>query len=140
MMNESTRIRNKKKLVVDFLQDLRDNDELGIPVHRMNINEWYSLFESKTANISNEGIFKDKRYFAMQMNNIAQMRIFDSIFKIEERVPVYEVYYEVHTSEVIPKTESNCYLSFGESSDDEVGSDHGNNESPDSVTTDGKLA
>ena len=127
MMNESTRIRNKKKLVIDFLQDLRDNGELDIPVHRMNINEWFSLFEQKTSQVSNQAIFHDQRYFAMQFNNIAEMSLFDSVTKKVERDPVYEVYYEVYTCDTQEDTilDFSSVSSVNETDDDDDSSSKG---------------
>ena len=41
IMVKTATIRNKKKCVLDFLQDLRDNGELYVPIHRLNLDEWF---------------------------------------------------------------------------------------------------
>ena len=100
IMETTTRIRNKKKFVINFLQDLRDNGELSVPIHRLNLDEWFNLFESKTSHISNDvRIFSDKRFFSLQMNNIAEMNLFETLTKKEQKYPIYEVYFEVFTEE-----------------------------------------
>ena len=91
------RSESKRKLVLDFLQDLRDKDELSVPIHRLNLNEWYSLFLEKTKGISNDSIFNDKQYFGLQMNNIACTGLFESVKRQVVTEPEYTVYFEVST-------------------------------------------
>ena len=127
VMKNTTTISNKKKLVLDFLQDLRDNGELSIPLHRMNLNEWYNLFEAKTRHISNDAIFSDKRFFSLQMNNIAEMNLFQTIERKEERYPIYEVFFDVYTKESDTYQEYNDEFSVDTSSteDNDVEDDDG---------------
>ena len=85
----------KNKFVSRILQSLREklreNGELDVQLHSMNVKEWYSLFEEKTSNISNESIFSDIRYFTLQMNIICYSNLFSGMTKVVKRDPEYEV-------------------------------------------------
>ena len=72
-MTVTTRERNKRKLVIDWLQSLSDDGLLNVPIHQMSIEEWHQWFNDTVPNTDmmyGTTVFSDKRFFTLQMNNI----------------------------------------------------------------------
>ena len=117
MRNKNT--YHKQKFVLQFLQSLRDNGELDVPIHSMNVKEWYALFQSKTNNISNVSLFTDARLFTLQMNNICYSNLFSNMNRVVKRNPEYNVYFEIHSSLQDDEQHENDILSISSSIDNE---------------------
>ena len=64
------RIRNKKKLVVEWISTMRYHSAISHPVHRMTVAKWYQHFNQYWSIKGVVDIFNNIRYFTMQMNNI----------------------------------------------------------------------
>ena len=87
--------RNNRKVVLQWLEEVIQSKELNYPIHRMNVDGWYQLFNSHHENhvLDNDPIFSDKRYFALQMTNICDNPGFPGLSKEQLTYPVYETYY-----------------------------------------------
>ena len=88
--------RKKRKIVLDWLIFLKENDELLFPVHQMLSTEWFELFKSHHESIDHV-IFSDIRFFSLQMNNIIRDQSFTYLSKQTSSNP-HRVYYSVDTS------------------------------------------
>ena len=129
MRNNSSKVdkhvvsgRNKRKIVYQWLQFLKDEEELVYPIHRMQSNLWFKLFEQHHQNYDTQ-IFKDQKYFCLHMNNIIDAGSLPYLTR-EVHTSPYRVFYILDTSyEVIDISNTNATSYASDSNFDTIQSD-----------------
>ena len=91
----SKAVRNKRKIVYEWLEHLVATKQLDYPVHHMNVNAWYAWFSSMHERIhGHDPIFSDRKYFALQMGNICENPGFPGLTRMTMKHPKYETIYQ----------------------------------------------
>ena len=63
----SNAVRNKRKIVYEWLEHLVATNQLDYPVHNMNLEAWYAWFNVTHERIHrHDSIFSDRRYFVLK--------------------------------------------------------------------------
>ena len=100
-----TSLRNKKGVVIKWLQQLFENEYFSWPVQRMSNNELLELFKEMNPNHCN--LFSAVRFFSLQMNAICDDGMFKNILRIETHHPIYQVAYDFVTTDILSVGKNN---------------------------------
>ena len=108
MSNIAYRVsRNKRKLILDWLNTLHNNANVSWPVHSMSATDWFNLFCEMHPPGFVIKTFHNIKYFNLQMNSIVEMNLFPGLVKRVIRHPKYSVSYILNDVEVTGSTNTN---------------------------------